>query len=197
MYDIPISITLKDKVYNIRNKGDYRLVLDCFQALNDIELTEDERIIACLMIFYEDFNTVEDVFALNEDDTLQLAVSEMYKFFNCGEAESPGAKMNYRLIDWDKDSQIICSAINNVAGKEIRMEPYIHWWSFMGYYIAVGRSTLAEVVSIREKIVKGKKLEKYEREFKNSNPQYFNWNHKTLQDQEDEAYIRQLWNSGK
>ena len=192
MYEIPTSVVIQGKTFNIRNKGDYRVVLDCFSALNDVELDNQERTIACLIIFYEDLTSPED---LNKFPDIGEAVREMYTFFNCGEEESVGAKLNHKLIDWDKDSQIICSAINTVANKEIRMEPYIHWWTFMGYYIAIGRSTLAEVVNIRSKIIEGKKLEKYEREFKKNNPQYFNWNHKTLEEQEAESWARELWNS--
>ena len=52
MYNIPTSITIQDKSFGIRNKGDYRVVLDCFSALNDTELTDQERMIAALIIFY-------------------------------------------------------------------------------------------------------------------------------------------------
>ena len=100
----------------------------------------------------------------------------MFDFFNCGRSQSIGKKMNHKLIDWEQDSQIICSAINKVANKEVRAEPYIHWWTFMGYYSAVGESLLSTIVSIRDKIVRGKKLEKHERIFRQENPEYFIWN---------------------
>lgn len=194
MYDIPVSVQVGDKQYNIRNKGDFRMVLDCFVALDDEQLTEQERILACVIIFYEDMHSVEDT---NKFSDYNTAVTEMFKFFNCGQEESPGASTNYKLIDWRTDSQLISSAINQVAGKEIRAEKYIHWWTFMGYYLAVGESALATVVSIRSKIVKGKKLEKYEQEFRKSNPQFFNWKSKTVEQREQEDLARSLWNSGK
>ena len=194
MYDIPKSINIEGKQYKIRNDGDYRVVLDCFVALNDSELTEEERVFASLIIFYEDINTIEDIYNF---PNLESAVTEMFKFFNCGQVESPGAKTNYRLIDWQLDSQLVCSAINNVAGKEVRLEPYIHWWTFMGYYMAVGESPLATVVGIRNKIAKGKKLEKYELNFKKDNPQYFVWDARTAKQKEDDSLMRELWNNGK
>lgn len=192
MYTIPTSITIEDKSFAIRDKGDYRVVLDCFSALNDTELTEQERTIACLIIFYEDLNTIEDV---NNLPDITAAIKEMYRFFNCGEDESVGAKFNHRLIDWDKDAQMVSSAINKVANKEIRLEPYIHWWTFMGYYTAVGDSLLSQVVSIRHKILSNKKLEKYEQQFKRDNPQFFTWNHKSIEDQEAEDWVHSIWNS--
>ena len=105
-----------------------------------------------------------------------------------------GKQMNYRLIDWEKDSQMICSAVNKVANTEIRSEPYIHWWTFMGYYSAVGESLLSSVVSIRDKMMRGKKLEKYEQEFRRNNPEYFVWNTDSVADEEAEELFKQLWN---
>ena len=192
MYEIPTSIKIENEIFNIRNKGDYRVVLDCFSALNDAELTEQERTIACLLIFYEDLNDVED---LDKIPNMQVAVEEMFKFFNCGELDTIGMKSKHRLIDWDNDSQLVCSAINKIANKEIRLESYIHWWTFMGYYTSVGDSLLSQVVGIRHKILSNKKLEKYEQEFRNENPQYFIWNHKTVEEQEADDWVQQLWNS--
>jgi hypothetical protein len=39
--------------------------------------------------------------------------------------------------------------------------------------MAIGDGALATVVGIRDKIARGKKLEKYEQDFKRDNPQYF------------------------
>lgn len=192
MYEIPTSITIENQTFGIRERGDYRVVLDCFAALNDIELSQKERTIACLIIFYEDLNGVEDINLL---PNIEQAIKGMYRFFNCGEDEIIGIKFNHRLIDWDKDAQMISAAINKVANTEIRFAPYIHWWTFMGYYTAVGESLLSQVVSIRHKIVTNKKLEKYEQEFKRENPQYFIWNHKSLEEQEAENWVRQMWDS--
>ena len=45
-------------------------------------------------------------------------------------------------------------------------------------------------------MIKGKKLEKYEREFKRDNPKYFVWNSKSVTDEEADKLVRDLWNSG-
>lgn len=194
MYEIPVKLQIGDTWYNIRNKGDFRMVLDCFSALDDEQLTSQERILASVMIFYEDMHTIEDT---NKFSDYNTAVAEMFKFFNCGQEESPGASTNYKLIDWQSDSQLVSSAINNIVGKEIRAEQYVHWWTFMGYYLSIGESALSTVVNIRSKIVKGKKLEKYEQEFRRSNPQYFHWKSKTVEQRAEEDFARSLWNSGK
>ena len=191
MYEIPTSIQVDNNIYNIRNDGDFRVVLDCFMALSDIELDANERLAASLLIFYKDFTTLEDLYKVD----LQKLVSEMYKFFNCGQ-DSVGSESGHKLIDWQKDSQFICSAVNKVAGFEVRSVPYLHWWTFMGYYTAIGESPISTIIGIRDKIVRGKKLEKYENEYRKNNPQFFVWNSKTVDEYEAEMYIKEMWNSG-
>lgn len=193
MFEIPISLKAGEQQLNITNKGDYRMVLDCFAALNDVELTKEERVYTALIIFYEEFNSLEDLMHFPQ---LNEAVAQMYWFFNCGDDKGVGANKHHKLIDWEGDSQLIASAINKVANKEVRIEPYIHWWTFMGYYLAIGESPLATIVGIRSKIMEGKKLEKHEKKFKNDNPQYFLWDNKSIEDKEAEEAIMSLWNSG-
>lgn len=193
MYEIPTSVYINNREYRIRNNGDYRMVLDCFAVLQDADLTTKERLFACLIIFYQDLNSIEDVLI---QDNLEDRLTEMYKFFNCGSDASLGATSHHRLIDWEQDSQLICSAINKVANTEIRAVPYVHWWTFMGYYSAIGQSPLSTVIEIRDKIIKGKKLEKYEQEFRKENPKYFAWNSKTVDENEADKLLRELWNSG-
>lgn len=193
MYEIPTKIFIEGEEFPIRNNGDYRMVLDCFKALQDAELNPKERVFCSLLIFYENINSIADI---NKFPDLETAIREMYNFFNCGKDQSVGKRMKHRLIDWDKDSQMICSAINKVANKEVRAEPYIHWWTFMGYYSAVGESLLSTVLSIRDKLSRGKKLEKYERDFKRENLEYFVWNARTTDDEEADRLFNELWNNG-
>ena len=191
MYSLPTSITIEGQSFTIRDNGDFRMVLDCFDVMNDLELNEQEQVLVMLMIFYDGMDTIED---LERFPNLAKAQEEMYKFFNCGKIDDYQISKP-KLIDWNNDSELICSAINNVAKKEIRAEAYLHWWTFIGYYMSVGESALSTVVGIRNKIVKGVKLEKYEREFKRENPQYFTWNSKTRQDLEDDKMIKEMWNN--
>lgn len=194
MYSLQTSVVIRNKCFHITNNGDFRMVLDCFKALGDEEMSEDLRVLACLLIFYNEFNSYQDL--MDHQEYLGDLVSEMYKFFNCGQDKSPGATTERPLIDWEGDENIICAAINNVANMEIRAVPELHWWTFLGYYMSVGESVLSTVVSIRNKIVKHKKLEKWEQEFKRDNPDYFVWKSSTVQDREVESLIRELWNQG-
>lgn len=191
MYELPTKIMIQDKVYSIREQGDFRMVLDCFKALEDPELSNEERVYASLIIFFEDFECLEDLIS---DSNLNEVYEKMVRFFNCGQ-DNVGASVNRKIIDWEKDSPMICSAVNKVAGTEIRALPYLHWWTFMGYYMAVGQSALSTVVGIRSKMARGKKLEDYERKFKQENPQYFNLDMRTVEEKRFEEELRKNWNN--
>lgn len=190
MYELPTEIMIENVPYQIRNRGDYRMVLDVFSILEDEELEQSERIISALMIFYEAFNDIDDVLA---NENLETLVKKMYEFFN-GDRLSSEKKQQRKLIDWSGDSAMICAAINHVAGKEIRSEPYIHWWTFLSYYMSVGESVFSTVVGIRDKLANGKSLEKWERAYKNENPQYFRWKYKTVDELDAEEWLKSVWN---
>ena len=194
MYDLPTSIEIDNHHFAITNKGDYRMVIDCFMALEDPDLEEADRLLAALIIFYEDLEDIDDVEKVF-GNYVEEAVEKMLYFFNCNQPNI-GYKARHKLIDWEQDEQLIISAVNNVAGKEIRFESYLHWWTFVGYYMSVGESALSTVVSIRDKIANGKKLEKHENEYRRNNPQYFVWKQKTAEEERLENYVRSLWNSG-
>lgn len=202
MYELPVNVTIKNKEYRIRNDGDYRMVLDCFNALQDNELSKQERLIVSLAIFYQDVLLLDsldndlsvEVFKTFEsEENIVEAIQAMYSFFNCNNL-NVGNQMPYKLLDWEQDEQMIVSAVNKVATTEIRALPYLHWFTFMGYYQAVGESTLATVVNIRGKLKKGKKLEEYEKNFKKDNPHYFVWDDRSIEDKEAEDYVMSIWN---
>ena len=191
MYELPTSIELNGKQFKIRNKGDFRVILDCFNALNDIELSKEERLIASFIIFFEDISDIEDI---NELGDLKEAINQFNLFINCGQ-EQVGLNTNYKLLDWEKDSPLISSAINNVAKIEVRSVDYMHWWTFMGYYLAIGECPLSNIVHIRYKIATGKKLEKYESKFRADNPQYFTNDYRSTSDKElEQWFLEEVWN---
>lgn len=167
------------------------MVLDVFAVLEDSSITQSERILCALIMFYKGIDDISDISAFPD---IEEAVRCMYDFFNAGRPDGKG--VNRKLIDWETDSAMVASAINNVANKEIRAEEYLHWWTFMGYYMAIGESTLSTVISLRDKILSGKKMEKWEKQFRSENPQYFTWNHKTIEEQEAEEWLKSVWNKG-
>lgn len=69
----------------------------------------------------------------------------------------------------------------------------MHWWTFLAYYGAIGKSTLSTVINLRSKLITGKKLEKYEKEFIAQNPQYFDWDSSTVEQKELDELSDSLW----
>lgn len=191
MFELPTTVTVNNQEYAIRRSGDFRIVLDCFEVLNDYSLTQTERLLVSAFIFYEDFTEFDDILKVGEPNLVAL-INAMFDFISCG-ADNNTSRTQYKAIDWHQDEQLICSAINKVAGTEVRALPYLHWWTFMGYFSAIGESALSTIVSIRTKMVKGKKLEKYEREFVQDNPQHFKWDSRTEEQKEEDELIKKLW----
>ena len=192
MYELPTSIIIAGESWKVRNDGDFRTILDCFAVLEDNELNTMEKVIASLFIFLDGMEDVDDIQRIPD---LEEAYKEMVKFFNCGQEEYPGTK-HYKLIDWEQDAPLIISAVNKVAGKEVRAEKYVHWWTFMGYYVAIGECPLSNIVGIRYKKLTNKKLEKHERKFIQDNPQYFYHDNRTQEEKDFEEELRRQWNGG-
>ena len=146
------------------------------------------------MVFYDTFDDLDELF-LHSDDIQELT-EKMFWFFDCGNDYKEVKQSNRRLIDWDKDEMLIVSAVNNVAKQEIRALEYLHWWTFISYYMAIGECSLTTIVGIRTKLAKGEKLEKYEKKFKNENPQYFNIDFRTQEEKDTDYWLQALWNGG-
>lgn len=107
---------------------------------------------------------------------LEEALIKGREFIDCGIREEDGE--NVRLMDWEQDSAIIASAINKTVGKDVRSLKYMHWWTFMGAYMEIGDGLFHQVVMIRQKKAKKKKLEKWEHEFYRKNRSLVDLNQK-------------------
>lgn len=152
---LPKSLAVNGREHAIRT--DYRAVLAIFQAFADPDLSDREKCAVCLQCLYK------DVSAIPKED-IQQAVEAAYDFIGGGrehEDEGHGAK----LLDWEQDEALIFSAVNKAAGCEVRALPYCHWWTFLGYFNEIGEGLLSAVISIRGKRAKGKRLDKWEKEF--------------------------------
>lgn len=159
MWDLPVAVLIDGKKYDIRNKCDYRVVLDCICALNDTQLDMRNRLECALYIFYEDLTDCKDY---------EAAVKEMYKIIGYGESDEPNDTQTGSppIMSWEYDFKILAPPISRVLGYDIRTpEKYTHWWTVVGAYYEIGDCVFAQIVNIRNKRFKGKKLEKWEEEF--------------------------------
>lgn len=161
MWDLPLCVEIDGTEYLITNKCDYRMVLDVICALNDNELTDEQKVKCALYIFYED---------ISKCNNMQKAVDEMLKIIGYGEEKKKENAHKPRLMDWQHDFQNIAPPINRILGYDIRTpDKYLHWWTLLSAYMEIGECTFQTIVSIRSKRAKGKKLEKWEQEFYNEN----------------------------
>lgn len=158
-YDLPTAVEVNGKEYSIRS--DYRDILTIIEALSDAELNDEGKADVLLDIFYPDFESMPE-------EDYEDAISQCMAFINCGEAPK-NEKRGPKLMDWQQDFPLIVAPINRVLGKEVRSADYLHWWTFMSAYQEIGDCTFAQVVTIRSKKAKGKKLDKSEQEFYKQN----------------------------
>lgn len=163
---LPQTLTVEGIEYPIRS--DYRNVLQVFEAFSDPELEMWQKWTVAVYLIFQEFSCIEEVEqAILNGFQMEEACKQLAWFISADSAEK--AKTEQPVYDWIKDEQIIFSAVNKVAGVETRAVPYIHWWTFLGYFSEVGESTFSFIVGIRNKLNRGTKLEKTEREFYNSN----------------------------
>ena len=151
-YDLPKSVEIDGKKYAIRT--DFREILDIFEAMNDPDLTDEDKSIVTLNIFYYDMPPYE---VWNE------ALKQFVWFVNMGEDEPNKARP--KLMDWSQDFNYIVAPVSRVIGKDVRGIKHLHWWTFLGWFMEIGECTYSTVLNIRSKRAKGKKLEQWEKEF--------------------------------
>lgn len=157
---LPYKVEVKGVNYAIRT--DFRDILKIIMAFNDPELEDSEKVFVCLFILYKNFDKIPEK---NYEDAFKAAL----KFIDFGTEPDKNAH-NPRVMDWEQDESLVFPAINKVAGYETRTKGrYLHWWTFMGYYMEIPDGVFSTVLNLRNKKAKGKPLEKNEREFWNAN----------------------------
>lgn len=163
---LPETLVIGEKEFSIRS--DYRNILQVFEAFSDPELEPEEKWVVAIYLLFEDFSCTDDVLdAIQEGFDVNEAMQQIEWFISAGGPDKE--VLEKPVYSWKKDEQMIFSAVNKVAGKETRELPYLHWWTFLGYFNEIGEGMFSFVVSIRNKLNKSKKLEKHEREFLNRN----------------------------
>ena len=159
-WSLPTSLTVNGVSYEIRT--DFRAVLDILRACNDPDLPDWAKSEVMIRILFTDWESIPR-------DDLQEACKKAVEFIDCGNEQDNG-KPQPRLMDWDQDAEMLIPAINKVYGAgDVRSLPHLHWWTFLGYYMEIGEGLFSSVLNIRHKRAKGKKLEKWERDFEREN----------------------------
>lgn len=157
-WELPTSLSISGVDWQIRT--DFRTILDILQYFSNPNYESDEQWEICLRILYRDFEQMPA-------EQYQEAANKAIEFIDMGIADD-GIKKPHTM-DWEQDAPMIIPAVNRVMGVEVRALEYMHWWTFMGAYMEIGESVFSNIVSIRSKMARGKRLEKYEKEFYREN----------------------------
>lgn len=172
------SVEISGKEYEIRS--DFSVILDIIEAMEDPELNVQECAYVILNIFYPDFHIILP-------EHYQEAIDKCMEFIGCNIPKKTGKTP--RLISWTQDFILVICAVNRVLGYDIRSVPYdtetntggVSWETFMSAYMEIGDCLFAQVVSIRDKLARGKKLEKHEREWYRHNKELVDFKRKYTQ----------------
>jgi len=155
IWHLPMQATIGGRTYPLH--AAYRDILEIFSYLNDPEKPDCIKWEVALALFYAG--------EIPEQHRME-AVEYFKNFICCGQPED---KPGPRLLDWQHDAGAIISDINRTAGQEVRALPFVHWWTFLSWFHGIGEGQLSTLVSIRDKLARGKKLEKWEKDFYREN----------------------------
>ena len=143
--------------------ADFRNILTIFEAYNDPELTDQEKVYVCMKLLYAAplpfFHTKE-------------AYEKAVWFLSGGDSIPMSKPEEVKTIDWKQDEGMIMPAVSKTLGiPDVRGMSYLHWWSFLGAFGEIGEGLFSTVINLRQKKAKGQKLSKAEAEFwrKNKN----------------------------
>lgn len=191
-WEFPTSLNVGGIDYEIRT--DYRAVLDLFTALADPDLTDENEQITAYMqsrvILEIMFPDCENIPA----EHIQEALDKVSAFIDMGISDD---RKKPKTMDWDQDAPILIPAINKVLNCEIRAVQYMHWWTFLGAYMEIGESLFSNIIHIRQKKAKGKKLEKWEQDFYNENKSLIDFKQKDQRSNEEKEKLRDYFGYSK
>lgn len=155
---LPTALPVGGKEVPINS--DFRVMLEIYEAFCDGGLSEAEKAYVCVRLMFR-----EDIPLRHFEE----AVRQAYWFYDGG--DMPKSKPSrVRTIDWKQDESILFPAISKAAGVvDVRTLPYMHWWTFLGAFGEIGEGLFTTVMNIRQKKARGKKLEKWEKEFYSRN----------------------------
>lgn len=149
---LPRQAVIAGKTYGLHT--DFRDILEIFSYLENPDLPEYIRWQVALALFFEEPLPPEDF----------SPGAEYFAWFANGGREDAGTEST-RLLDWEKDALLIVADVNKVAGREIREAAYIHWWTFLSWFHGIGEGQLSTVVALRQKLMEGKALSDWEKDY--------------------------------
>lgn len=124
---LPYQDRLGNDIYT-----DFRNMLRLEPVLDDPELSESEKAVACLLLLYG-----EDI-----PEDFEAAYGELIWFYHRGQTpEKPKGRIT-KLFDFEEDSAyIVGSFLAEYRIDLTNADFYLHWWQFMTLFVALPDNT--------------------------------------------------------
>ena len=146
-----------------------------------------------------DFRAILDILKTFNDPEFENdeeAREKAIEFIDMGIKDD--GKKKPHTMDWEQDGAVIIPSVNRVLGREIRAMQYLHWWTFLGAYMEIGESLFSQILNVRIKKAKGKKLDDWERDFYKENKNLIDLDVKyTEEEQAERDRLNSLLNGQK
>lgn len=160
-WELPLSVDLGGRAYRIQT--DYRDILKILRILADERYHPRARWLWAVAAFLHPETPPMEHF--------QTACDCLARFLQGG--ENTCVCQDSPLIDWEADAPEILDGVNAVAGRDVRSDEYLHWWTFLSCFHNIREGRLADLVAIRHKRQKGHRLTDAEQEYVRRFPNKF------------------------
>lgn len=131
---------------------DFRNCLKIILAFEDENLTDYEKVIVALSLFYKEI-----------PKNIISAEEKMIEFLNMGEKDKT-SENEYRTYSLEKDAKYIYSGIQKTHNIDLNSEEDMHFWKFMNLFMELDENCFFnQLVYLRKQKQKGK-LTDYEKE---------------------------------
>lgn len=127
--------------------SDFRVGIQMFQALNDKELTERERIETALSLLFSDMENIPD---------FNTAMDGMHYFLSGWMTDKVEKnKHDVKITDYDIDQWRIYTAFRSQYGINLNKEN-LHFWEFMAMLSTLDDCAYTRVIDIRTRKIDNK-----------------------------------------
>lgn len=165
---------------NLEIETEYRKILKIIEVFTNPEYELDEQWEICIGVLFKDY----DVDNPPPLDTLVDMQKQAMEFIDAG-IKDDGRKKPC-VMNWIQDAPIMAAPISKTLGRDVRSPEPLHWWTFLGAYMEIGESLFSQIVNIRLKKAKGKKLDKWEQDFYIQNKSLIDLQVKSVERSEEE-----------
>ncbi len=123
---------------NLKIRTDFRESIKFELLMQDNKITEKEKIMLALKLYYYDISKIKDI---------KLAIDEILWFYRCGkeiqeQKESKQEEIRMKQIySYEFDDEYIYSAFMQQYKIDLNSTKYLHWWKFKALFNCLNENT--------------------------------------------------------